>query len=160
LRRLHIVEVGAVVVSGSDCICGHFMHRSGSGCWISRVIARVLQQLALDAPTVFANIGFACVFFLVIWDVGVMLVIVVFAVVGVPVCWVTSNYDPGVAVLVFVGVVSDWRVSLAGRRKFHPWMVLRFDSSKRPVAPWSPRLGDGWLRHLSCVSVPLSRLAL
>jgi len=61
--------------------------------------------------------------------------------------------------MLMVGIEIYWRVSLAGRRKFHPWIVLRFDSSKQPVAPWSTRLGDGWLRHLLCISVPLSRLA-
>jgi len=42
------------------------------------------------------------------------------------------------------------RVSLSSQRKYCPWMVLRFDSSKWPVDPWPTWLGSGWLWHLYC----------
>jgi len=41
---------------------------------------------------------------------------------------------------LFYTILSQW-ASLLGQRKCHLWMVLRFNSSKRPVDPWSTWLG-------------------
>jgi len=44
--------------------------------------------------------------------------------------------------------IYSWQASLVSQGKCCPWMVLRFNSSKRPVNPLPMQSGYGWLWHL------------